>query len=117
MLSFGPLLIPSGFAAFCVLVWASHIAHTATCLAQEASMTHMGVGGSGVEERKKRCGGHFSCLADETPRSGSEQWSLAWMGAAMVWGPRDLGQHIGLVSEGCSALGFSGGPLYLEELW
>lgn len=99
MLSFGPwaLLIPSGFAAgFSVSLFGPvTLPIPATCLAPSQHDSH-GVGGSGVEERRSSNGRVIShVLADETPRSGSEQWSLAWMGAANgLEGPRDLGQHI-----------------------
>ena len=74
---------------FCVLVSASHIAHNCCMPGSKPALLTWGRWVSS----NRRVISHI--LADETPRSGSEQWSVAWMGAANgLEGPRDLGQHI-----------------------
>ena len=79
---------------FCVLVWASHIAHTCFMPGSKPALLTWGGWVRGLREQKQQWEGHFSCPSRRDTRSVSEQWSVAWMGAANgVEGPGHLGPH------------------------
>lgn len=97
VLSLGPraVLIPPSFAAgFSVSLFGPVTLPTFCMPGSKPALLTWGGWVRGLREQKQQWEGHFSRPGRRDTRSVSEQWSVAWMGAANgIEGPRDLGPH------------------------